>query len=159
MKLNDFLIDFNNFYDFEVKKKYKKIIKITDLILKKERCNKFYLIEVNFIDDKTIKKINNHFRNINKTTDVISLSFLQNSILEINNKKYVFLGEIDISIDHVKKQAQKYKNTFFYELFFLYIHGLLHLLGYDHTKLKDAKIMMNKHKEILEKNKWLKKIN
>ena len=149
------IINLNNFYSFEIKKYFSKIKKITEFILNEEKKSN-YIIEVNFVDDNTIKKINKDYRKINKVTDVISLNFLEEGALIIDDRKYFFLGEIYISIDQTKQQAEKYKNTFFYELFFLYVHGLLHLLGYDHIKNSDDIIMTKKHEEILEKNKWIK---
>ena len=159
MKINNKynnIVNLNNFYNCKVNKYFSKIKKITDFILNEEKKNDYYIIEVNFVNNKIIKKINNDYRKKNKVTDVISLSFSKDGVLIVNNKKYFFLGEIYISIDKVKQQAKKYKNTFFYELFFLYIHGLLHLLGFDHIKKDDDIIMTKKLEEILKKNKWIK---
>ena len=111
------IINLNNFYSFEIKKYFSKIKKITEFILNEEKKSN-YIIEVNFVDDNTIKKINKDYRKINKVTDVISLNFLEEGALIIDDRKYFFLGEIYISIDQTKQQAEKYKNTFFYELFF-----------------------------------------
>ena len=111
------IINLNNFYSFEIKKYFPKIKKITEFILNEEKKSN-YIIEVNFVDDNTIKKINKDYRKINKVTDVISLKFLEEGALIIDDRKYFFLGEIYISIDQTKRQAEKYKNTFFYELFF-----------------------------------------
>ena len=83
------IINLNNFYSFEIKKYFSKIKKITEFILNEEKKSN-YIIEVNFVDDNTIKKINKDYRKINKVTDVISLNFLEEGALIIDDRKYFF---------------------------------------------------------------------
>ena len=80
-----------------------------------------------------MKKLNNKFRKINKTTDVLSFP------LKIKKKSNTYLGDIAISYEIVNKRS---KSSFFdHELDKMWIHGYLHLSGYDHIKYKDFKKM------------------
>ena len=60
------------------------------------------------------------------------------------------LGDIFISVDHAKSQAEEYGHSLRREMCFLFTHGLLHLLGYDHMKEEDEKVMFTLQKEILK---------
>jgi probable rRNA maturation factor len=89
--------------------------------------NEFLEISLLILDDATIREINRLYRGIDKPTDV--LSFPMDS--ERSAAKYM-IGDVVISVDKVKKQAEDAGISFERELAYLYIHGLLHLLGYDH---------------------------
>lgn len=102
------------------------------------------------IDDERIHQINREYRNIDRSTDVISFA------LEDSNQFYVegmprSIGDIFISVDHAKMQAQEYGHSLRREMCFLFTHGLLHLLGYDHMNEADEKVMNALQKEILDK--------
>ena len=97
-------------------------------------------LSVIFVDDKKIHEINKDYRNIDRSTDVISFA------LEDNEQYYLEgmpreLGDIFISIDHARLQAQEYGHSFYREMCFLFTHGLLHLLGFDHMKEEDEQEM------------------
>ena len=95
---------------------------------------------------KEIKKINKKFRNKNKSTTVISLKYQDFKVIDKN-----LLGEIYLSIDDIKNQNQFFQKTKLADIINYYlIHGLLHLIGYDHSTIKSAKIMENKQAKILE---------
>ncbi|HHX32935.1 MAG TPA: rRNA maturation RNase YbeY [Mollicutes bacterium] len=96
-------------------------------------------------NDEVIKKLNKKYRNINKTTDV--LSFPLNDDLNLPIK---LLGDIYISIPQMKGQAKEYETGEKRELSFLVIHGLLHLLGHDHEDEEDRKIMRKLEEELLK---------
>ena len=100
-----------------------------------------------------IRKLNNKFRKKNKSTDVLSFPFYPKHKLinKIRTEKELYLGDIIINLNKVKNKANKIK--FKEELNKLWIHGLVHLFGYNHKKDKDFKIM-NK----IEKN-YIKYIN
>ena len=87
-----------------------------------------------------MKYLNNKFRNKNKVTDVLSFPFW-NSLQLKKNKKNLYLGDIAISYQFVKKRSKL--TNFQLEFDKMWIHGLLHLLGYDHKKNKDF-YQMNK---------------
>ena len=99
------------------------------------------------IDNKKIHEINKEYRGIDRPTDVISFALEDNE--EITFDHYRPLGDIYISIDKVKEQAEAYGHSEKRELAFLTVHGFLHLLGYDHMEPEDEKIMFAKQEEIL----------
>ena len=101
------------------------------------------------VDDERIHEINREYRNIDRSTDVISFA------LEDSEQFYVegmprSLGDIFISIDHAILQSEEYGHTLKREMCFLFTHGLLHLLGYDHMKESEEKEMIAMQKQILE---------
>lgn len=101
------------------------------------------------VDDQKIHEINRDYRQIDRSTDVISFA------LEDSEQYYVEgmpreLGDIFISVDHAKSQAEEYGHSLRREMCFLFTHGLLHLLGYDHMKEEDEKVMFTLQKEILK---------
>ena len=128
---------------------YKDYDYLEDLFL--FACQKLKLenvyFSVIFIDNDKIHEINKNYRQIDRPTDVISFAFNDNGTLDgpVN-----MLGEIYVSIDKMREQAREYNHSEKRELSFLCIHGLLHLLGYDHTLgEKEEKEMFDLQKEIL----------
>lgn len=99
------------------------------------------------VDNKKIHEINKKYRGIDRPTDVISFALEDNEEIEFDH--YRVLGDIYISIDKVKEQAQEYGHSEKRELAFLTVHGFLHLLGYDHMKPEDEKVMFARQEEIL----------
>jgi len=100
---------------------------------------------ITFIDDVHMRDLNNSYRSINKTTDV--LSFPQDN---------EFLGDLVISYPTANNNSKRYKTSIKNELKRLIIHGILHLLDYDHKKKKEREIMRSKEKELYEYIKCLK---
>lgn len=98
------------------------------------------LISIMFSDDKKIKKLNNQFRKMNKPTNVLSFPPYGNTLI---NDDEIFLGDIIFSIETIKTEAKKNNKTVIDHLIHLFIHGVLHLLGYHHDKEEEAKIMEN----------------
>jgi probable rRNA maturation factor len=98
----------------------------------KEICHKLKIeektISIVITDSDMVSKLNKEFRGIDSTTDV--LSFLLNSLDSDEN----VLGEIVIDLERAKNQAVEYNNSLIRELSFLIMHGVLHLMGYDHDK-------------------------
>ena len=95
-------------------------------------------------DNKNIKKLNKKFRNKNKPTDV--LSFPSEKKLDI--KKSNYLGDIAISYEFMNKPKNLNNSEFKSKVIKIFIHGFLHLLGYDHVKLKDFKKMLKEEEKI-----------
>ena len=93
-------------------------------------------------NNKEMKKFNHKFRKKTKTTDVLSFP------IKIKNKKKIYVGDIAISFEIIKERSKK--TNFFMEFDKLWIHGYLHLIGYDHKKYKDFKKMFKKEKLILK---------
>ena len=109
-------------------------------------------ISVTIVDNDYIHEINRTYRHKDSPTDVISFAFLDDNPDRDNlfkSGQMVVLGEIYISIDKAKEQALSYGHSLDRELKFLFVHGLLHLLGYDHMKEEDEKVMFRLQDEIL----------
>ena len=135
--------DFNNYeeiYSYLIEKAFKVLNLSFDPV-----------ISVSFIDNEEIHRINKEYRKIDRPTDVISFAFLDN---EDRAKEYasgmpVILGDIYISLDKADEQAKEYGHSMKRELCFLFVHGLLHLLGYDHMNKEDEEEMFKLQEEIL----------
>lgn len=109
-----------------------------------------YLTDVTIVDNKEIHKINNEYRGVDRPTDVISFAFMDDKQEKPLNKKYpTCLGQIIISYEKAEEQAKNYGHSIDREMSFLFIHGLLHLLGYDHMKKDDEVIMFGLQDKIL----------
>ena len=97
-------------------------------------------------NNKNIKKLNKKFRNKNKSTDVLSFP----SETKINIKKSPYIGDIVISYEFINKRKALSALEFNSKVTKIFIHGFLHLLGYDHIKLKDFKEMLIEEKKIYQ---------
>ena len=136
--------------EFEIINKYNypEIEYLNDLLkyaLSKLNINNSYFSVV-LTDDEEVHYLNKTYRSIDKTTDVLSFALNDGKTLisPVN-----ILGDIYISIPQMKKQASLYGTGEKRELAFLTIHGLLHLLGFDHETEGNEKIMFELQKEIL----------
>lgn len=130
---------------------YKQIVEVT---IKHLAIKADLLISVSLIHNELIHQINKEYRGVDYPTDVISFAFLDN---ETNREELlkkscpIALGDIYISIEKAEEQAKEYHHNIHRELCFLFVHGLLHLLGYDHMKEQDEKVMLSLQEIILEK--------
>lgn len=106
------------------------------------------IFNIIIIDNPTIHKINKEYRDKDAPTDVISFA-LEDDKTVIEPDGVRILGDIYISIDKVHEQALEYAHSFKRELSFLAVHGLLHLLGYDHMEKSDEEVMFKKQEEVL----------
>ena len=106
------------------------------------------IFNIIIIDNPTIHKINKEYRDKDVPTDVISFA-LEDDKTVIEPDGVRILGDIYISIDKVHEQALEYGHSFKRELSFLAVHGLLHLLGYDHMEKSDEEVMFKKQEEVL----------
>ena len=137
--------------------KYRQIYKkLLNLTMKQLDIKCDPIVSVSIISNDDIHKINKEYRNIDRETDVISFAFLDNeenrdSLLKSNAP--VVLGDIYIASEVAKAHAIEYGNTLEREMKFLFVHGLLHLLGYDHMKKEDEEIMFPLQEKILEAEK------
>ena len=128
----------------KIKEVVKYIIKINNLGFNKRN---FYFLNLIFIDNKDIKKINKIYRNKNKETDVLTfVNLLQNT----NNKNEVYC-DIFFAAQIIKKDAKKNLINFYDHLTHLIIHCFLHVNGYDHKKNIDFKKMKNLEEKTLMK--------
>lgn len=139
--------DFKIVDEYGYEKDYSYLDKIINRTLKLEKVKSANLSIV-FIDDDLMHELNKKYRGIDKTTDVLSFAFEDNNKICYNIRQ---LGEIYISIPQMIKQAKEYHHSEKRELAFLVVHGLLHLLGYDHTKgIEEEKIMFSKQELVLD---------
>ena len=138
--MNIELIDENNF----LKNDYKSsLIKIAKRILHILKLPKNTELCISIISDVEMRKLNNDYRGIKRTTDV--LSFPQDIIHDLN-----MLGDVVISYDTAIRHSELYEITLHNELKKLLVHSILHLTGYNHKKKKEKIEMFAKEKEILE---------
>lgn len=103
-------------------------------------------VSVSFVDDKEIKDLNKNYRNVDSSTDVLSFPIDDDFQINVN-----ILGDVIINIMRVVKQARELGHTNERELAYLTVHSVLHLLGYDHMKDEDKKLMRAKEKLAMSK--------
>ncbi len=139
-------------YDIEKLEKFfdeEKITKFTDYIVKdeygKEYAENEYYLSLTITTNDGIQEINNIYRGKDMPTDVISFAYNETENVGPVN----VLGDIIISIDRVKEQAEDYGHSVEREFYYVLCHGMLHLLGYDHIDEEDKKIMRKREEEIL----------
>ncbi|KPJ59660.1 MAG: hypothetical protein AMJ42_01835 [Deltaproteobacteria bacterium DG_8] len=108
-------------------------------------------ISILLVDDHQIKKLNKKYLHRSRPTDVISFSQIEGEFSHINTN---LLGDVVISVETAKRQAKEANTTLQDEITFLLIHGVLHLLGYDHEgSVKKAQEMKAKERELFSKVK------
>lgn len=126
----------------EFKTKYKSNLKkIARLVLKQLGLPKDSELSITFIEDPQMRELNRTYREIDRTTDV--LSFPQSE-----GPDFTLLGDIIISIDTARRHSRSYGVTLHEEIKKLIIHGILHLIGHNHKKKKETEIMREKEKEL-----------
>lgn len=108
------------------------------------------IFSIIFVTPEEIQKLNSEYRKIDRVTDVISFALEddEDKILDLR-----ILGDIYICIDKMLEQAKEYCHSNKRELSFLTVHGLLHLLGYDHQTVEEEKEMFELQDKILEEEK------
>lgn len=141
MTENDYTIVDNDLY-----KDYEYLYEVLDYTLEHENV-KSAIFSVVFVDDNEIHEINRNYRKVDRITDVISFAFEDNQDLMYNDIR--MLGDIYICIPQMKRQAEDFGHSEKRELSFLAVHGLLHLLGYDHMNVEDEKEMFSLQELIL----------
>ena len=140
--MNKFTID--NEYGY---KNYSYLRKVLNATLKHEKVTNA-IFSIIFVNEETIQNINRDYRGIDKVTDVISFAFEDTGKQVYNNVR--LLGEIYICIPRMIDQAKEYGHSEKRELSFLAVHGLLHLLGYDHMTKEEEEIMFGLQELILD---------
>lgn len=116
--------------------------KVTQLLKLTGCANKE--ISITFVDDEGIQRINKQYLSKDRPTNVISFSLQEGEFGDINP---AMLGDVVISVDTAIRDADKGNLSFDEEIFFLIIHGLLHLLGYNHVNTSKANTLKMKQKE------------
>lgn len=145
--------EFNKNNDKTVKKVIKKAVSMYGQGHK-------YSVYLTFCDDEHIKKLNNEFRDINSTTDVLSFPMIEfdrpmnleciDFINDINYmNKCIELGDIVISIPSAKRQAEEYVHSLEREIAYLCVHSMMHLFGHDHMDSSEKKAMRENEESVL----------
>ena len=144
------------YQDIEPKKEYEQIIKkvLKQCFTEENLENSKLYITITLTTPEQIRKVNKEFRNVDKATDVLSFPMFEKDELDrkIEKKEFQYedvLGDIVISIEQVQNQAEEYNHSFERELSYMIVHGFYHLMGYDHIKEEDKKIMRPKEEKIL----------
>ena len=104
------------------------------------------IFNVIIVNNDYIHNLNREYRGVDRETDVISFALEDDDTFNAEER---ILGDIYISIDKAKEQSESYGHSLKRELCFLAVHGFLHLLGYDHMKEEDEKVMFSLQEEIL----------
>lgn len=133
----------------ETKEEIPYIETLKDLIefaIKKEKLEP---VEFNviFVDKNYIHKLNKTYRGIDRETDVITFALEDHEDIEFMDGRV--LGDIYICVEKAKEQAKEYGHSLLREYAFLCVHGLYHLLGYDHMTKKEEEVMFKKQEEVL----------
>jgi len=157
--------------DVEVKSKkwleFKNIEKFIESqalnIMAKSPLSEFINRKINFdlsislCSNLQIRKINREFRGKDKVTNVLSFGNLDEKIIQqnglnkaIGTNKYIFLGDIILGYEYILKEAKEHEKDFKNHLTHLLLHGILHIIGYDHEEEEMAKIMENLEIKILK---------
>ena len=139
-------------YEIEKLEEYLDEEKIRDFgnsILKSEYNEEYekndYYLSLLITTNDVIQTINRDYRNKDAVTDVISFAYNETENIGPMN----ILGDIVISLDRVKEQAKEYGHSDEREFYYVFCHGLLHLLGYDHIIEEEKAVMRKREEEIL----------
>ena len=125
-----------------IKKKIKKIFKLNSL---KKR---HFAMTILLTGNSKMKYLNKKFRSKNKTTDVLSFPNLDDMDLKKKNNTEIYLGDIALSYEIINRRSKD--SNFDLEFDKMWVHGYLHLLGYDHKKVRDYKVMKTIEDKILK---------
>lgn len=128
-------------YFNDIDEYYKKVLEV----LKIEDEMDLSLI---IVGKTKIRNINREYRKIDRVTDVISFANIDSDDYDYLSED-VNLGDIFINVDRVNSQAKKYGHSVKREFVFLFVHGMLHLLGYDHMEKEDEEVMFSLQEKIV----------
>lgn len=141
----EIIVDFSNEnekFNFE-EEKISDFIK--DILKNEYESDKDIYVSILVTNNEEIQVINREYRDKDMPTDVISFAYNETE----NEGFYDILGDIVISHDKVMEQAEEYGHSIEREFYYVLLHGVLHLLGYDHIDEEDKKEMREKEEEIL----------
>jgi len=136
--------------DSEIKALIKKAL---ETVLEGEAFSQEFIdaVEVSMVwtDDSEMAELNRCYRGVEGTTDVLSFPMMDDEPSEDPTGEFL-LGDIVISVPRAKAQAEEYGHSLAREMVFLAVHGMLHLLGYDHMTEEEAAIMRAKEKKVMK---------
>ena len=128
------------------------LLRLLNFAAEQEGVPKSAEMSINIVDNEEIQRINKEYRHIEEPTDVISFAMqeeVEGEMQIIGGDIPPMLGDIIISIDRAKEQAEEYGHSFKREISFLAVHGFLHLLGYDHMTEEEEEEMFDRQEQIL----------
>ncbi len=129
-------------------KELETVEKVLYSALEKEKLNNTSF-NVIIVDNDYIHELNKNYRNIDRETDVITFALEDEDTLVLPGEERI-LGDIYISIEKARSQAEEYGHSLLRELSFLAVHGFYHLLGYDHQTPEEEKVMFGRQEEVLD---------
>lgn len=107
-------------------------------------------VSLMLVDDQRIQALNREYRGVDRPTDVLSFALQEDTEEEPDSEfEDEMLGDIVISAERAREQAEEYGHSFEREIVYLAVHGTLHLLGYDHEEENDKQEMRNKEEEVM----------
>lgn len=129
--------------------------KIVEFILTNEKTPDGTSLSVSFVDNKTIREYNEKYMNRDNVTDVLSFSMKEGEVIEGDNS---YLGDVLVSVEMASLRAKEFANEVDRELMLYFIHGILHLLGYEDIDTGSALVMREKEEQICielwDKQRW-----
>lgn len=148
--MSKYIVDFQVTAGLNPKCGGKLIREVATKTLQKERVNTPSEVSIFLTTDDEVRRLNAEYRGVNRTTDVLSFS------LEEADDSFVrqpegsrWLGEVVVSYPQAVRQAAEYGHSIERETAFLTVHGILHLLGYDHQDPEGEAIMTRRQEEVL----------
>ena len=138
------------------------VVQVVEEVIAYERCEEEFEVSISFVCNEEMRSLNKEYRNIDKETDVLSFPLVEFIEEELNTEdedaeyieEEIALGDIVISMEKAVEQSEEYGHSFKRELAFLLVHGMLHLLGYDHDEEASEGEMFDKQEEILKNMKF-----
>ncbi|MBP2026344.1 putative rRNA maturation factor [Acetoanaerobium pronyense] len=128
--------------------------KVIQHSLEEEEINYEVEVSLTLVDNLEIKELNNKFRGMDKSTDVLSFPMYEKHELKEmktkNNIGEILIGDIVLSLEKASEQAEEYGHSFEREISFLICHSMFHLLGYDHDTEENEKVMRIKEEKVLK---------
>ncbi len=144
------IVNFNNLQDKILRE---NIFKIFSIALKQTNTKDNISVNITIVSQKEIRRLNNEFRQVDRITDVLSFPLFERDEMKsgemLDENITSDIGDIVICSTRAKEQAKQYGHSNLREFCFLALHGLLHLLGYDHIQKNDEAVMVPLQEKIL----------
>ena len=139
----------------ELPNEEKLIKEVVSRVLEEEKVLPEVDVYITLTNNEEIHKINKEYRDVDRPTDVLSFPMYERDEIaglknDTDDEIEKILGDIIVSIEKVRAQAEEYGHSFERELAYLVTHGMLHLLGYDHMIEEEKAVMRKREEEILE---------
>lgn len=124
--------------------------RVTEEMFKEENLSTDIEVSLCFVDNHYIKDLNKQYRGKDQATDVLSFPLEEDPWEDISTEPEILLGDIVVSLEKAREQAEEAGHSINQEVAMLFVHGFLHLLSYHHHSDEEFKLMWNKMKKIME---------